>query len=221
MTERILVDNDVIIKIALWQLERNLIACTSLDGVPPAMLGVARYVVASRLAKATKGSDRKAAEAFEALQAEMLVIEPNDEEIADAADFEAQAATLGVDLDPGESQLLAILRRRGCDLLLTGDKRAVCAIELVVPDCAAGKIACLEQLIAEVIRKSDSSTIIRARVCAKPNADRAITVCFACSSLTTSAQVDIHAGLVSYIEDLRRRATTVLLPGADLSALTA
>jgi hypothetical protein len=219
MSERILVDNDVIIKIALWCLGDAMLGCTTLDGTPPAILGVARYVVAGRLAKALRLADRVAASAaFEAMQTAMTIIEPNDEEIADAADFEATASALGLDLDPGESQLLAILGRRGCDALLTGDKRAICAIEQIAPKEAAGRIACLEQLMADVVRRSETSAI-RARVCAEPAADRAITVCFACSSINTPTEVDVKAGLTSYTEDLRRRASTVLLIGADLSAL--
>lgn len=219
MSEGILIDNDVLIKVALWRLGDNMLACTTLGGTPPAILGVARFVVAGRLAKALELADRAAAaSAFEAMQAAMKIIEPNDEEIADAADFEAMAAALGLDLDAGESQLLAILRRRGCDALLTGDKRAICAIERITPGEATGRIACLEQLMADVVRRNEP-TGVRARVCAEPTADRAITACFVCSSNPPPTRVEVKAGLASYTEDLRRRASTVLLLGPDLSAL--
>jgi hypothetical protein len=221
VTERILIDNDIIIKVALWHLGDEMLASTTVDDVPPAMLGVGRFVVADRLSRAAQLSDSPAVTlAWNDILSAMKVIEPTDEEIEHAADLEAEASRLGVDLDPGESQLLAILIRRRCTALMTGDKRAIEAIEMIAPVLAEGRIACLEQLIADFVRRTKAADI-RTRVCARPNADRAITACFACASINLSTQIDIQAGLESYIRDLRRSACTVLLQGTDLSALSA
>ena len=219
MAERVLVDNDIVIKVASWRLGSEMLASTTLEGVPPALLGVARYVVWDRLAKANHLVDRYAATAaFNALLEVLAVVEPTDEEIADAADFELAAVASGLELDPGESQLLAILIRRDCDALLTGDKRAIHAMERIAPKSAFGRVACLEQLITDVVRR-DNVGRTRIHVCSEPTADRAITTCFACSSSAALKKSETIAGLSSYCEHLRVGAPSILLPGQDLSAL--
>lgn len=219
MPERVLLDNDVVLKAAAYGLADETLAATTIDDSPPAMLGVGRFVIRNRLSRASNIANvTRATEAFGQMLATMKLVEPDDEEMAAAADFEAEAIRHNLELDGGESQLLAILANRACSLLVTGDKRAIAAMSIVAAASAGGRIACLEQLIAHIVAARGTPSV-QPRICAEPNLDRAITSCFACSSPGTLDVADVRAGLASYIGHLDRSAPGVLVPGHDLSSL--
>ncbi len=210
MTERVLIDNDVVLKTACYELVGETISATTVAGVPPAMLGVGRFVIRGRLARATNIADRaRASAAFATMLQVIALVEPDDAELAAAADLEAEANRRDLELDGGESQLLAILASRGCSLLLTGDKRAVGAMAVVATTEAAARVACLEQLIAHIVGIAGSAAV-RPRVCAEPHVDRAITSCFGCSMAAAPADTDILEGLASYVAHLDRAAPGML-----------
>ncbi len=219
MPERVLLDNDVVLKAASYALADEAVAATTINDVAPAMLGVGRFVIRNRLSRASNIADvPRAAEAFEQMLAAMTLVEPDDDEMAAAADLEAEAIRRDLELDGGESQLLAILANRACSLLITGDKRAIAAMAIVAAAVAGGRVACLEQLVAHVVATSGTPSV-QPRICAEPNVDRAITNCFACSCPETPDVADVLAGLASYIGHLDRSAPGVLVPGHDLSSL--
>lgn len=221
MSERVLLDNDVVLKVACYALVDETVAAANIDDIPPAMLGVGRFVVRGRLARAPNIADRaRATAAFERMLAAMSLVEPDDAEMAAAADLEAEANRRDLDLDGGESQLLAMLANRACKLLVTGDKRAIAAMAIVAAAQAGSRVACLEQLIAHVVSVSGTPAV-RPRICAEPQVDRAVTGCFACSSSVAPDDADVMDGLASYIGHLDRSAPGVLVPGNDLSSLAA
>ncbi|MBN8815976.1 MAG: hypothetical protein J0J06_11065 [Sphingomonas sp.] len=216
MSERVLLDNDVILKTASYALADETLAVTTVDEIPPAMLGVGRFVVRSRLARASNIADpARATAAFERMLTAMTLVEPDDAEMAAAADLEAEAIRRDLELDGGESQLLAMLANRACSLLVTGDKRAIAAMAIVAAAQAGSRVACLEQLIAHVVAVNGTAAV-QPRICAEPNVDRAITSCFACSSPNPPGDADVLAGLASYTSHLNRSAPGVLLAGDDL-----
>ncbi len=217
MPERVLVDNDVILKAACYALADETLAATTLEGVPPAMLGVGRFVVRGRLNRASNIVDQhRAGSAFERMLASMVLVEPDQAELSMAADLEAEASRRDLELDGGESQLLAILANRRCSLLLTGDKRAIAAMAVVAASLARSRIACLEQLIAQIVALVGAGPV-RAGVCAEPHVDRALTACFGCSRETAPNDGEVAEGLASYIGHLDRTAPGILLPGPGLS----
>lgn len=219
MPERVLVDNDVALKVSCYDLVDETLTAITVEGVPPAMLGVGRFVIRGRLAKSRNIADAaKAASAFERLLAAMLAVEPNEAELSLAADLEAEASKRDLELDGGESQLLAILACRGCDLLLTGDKRAISAIAATAAALAASRVACLEQLMCQLVTKVGAPGVWPG-VCAEPNMDRAITACFGCARSAPPTNDEVAEGLASYVNHLDRTAPGVLLPGIDLTQL--
>jgi hypothetical protein len=221
MPERVLLDNDVVLKAASYALADETLAVTTIDEFPPAMLGVGRFVVRNRLARASNIADpARATAAFERMLAAMALVEPDDAEMAAAADLEAEAIRRDLELDGGESQLLAMLANRACRLLVTGDKRAIAAMAIVAAAQAGSRVACLEQLIAHVVAVNGTATV-QPRICAEPNVDRAITNCFACSSPVAPDDADVMGGLASYVGHLDRSAPGILIPGHDLSSLAA
>ena len=221
MPERILLDNDVVMKVAAYTLGEETIAVTTIDDVPPAMLGVGRFVIRSRLSRPSSAAEpARALAAFERMLEGLGLVEPDDDELAAAADLEAEAIRRDLELDGGESQLLAILVSRRCDLMITGDKRAIAAMASVAIAQAAERIACLEQLISQILTLCGADSV-QPRVCAEPNVDRAITSSFACSSRIVPEAADLLVGLKSYIADLDRSAPGVLIRGHDLSSVAA
>lgn len=220
MSERVLLDNDVVLKVASYALHEEMVAATTIDGMAPAMLGVGRFVISDRLLRARNIADvARATSAFEKILTAITLVEPDDDEIAAAADLEAEAIRQDLELDGGESQLLAILVNRACRLLVTGDKRAIVAIAIVAAAKASGRIACFEQLIAG-ITEANGVVVVQSRVCAEPRVDRAVTNCFACSSPEVPDATDVFGGLVSYIGHLDRAAPGVLVPSQSLSSVS-
>ena len=220
MSNGVLVDNDVALKISCYSLVSQALRAITIDGSPPAMLGVARFVIRGRLSRARNVVDvERASAAFEQLMQVVTLLEPDESELALAADFEAEANRNNLELDGGESQLLAILIIRAYRLLLTGDKRAIAAMATVAPEQATGRVACLEQLMAHIIGDVGAAAV-RVVVCSEPNADRTLTLCCSCGRQTAPAEDDILAALASYAGHTNHVASGILLPGFDLVAVS-
>lgn len=221
MHKGVLVDNDVLLKVCCYDLAGEAVAATTIDGTPPSMLGVGRYVIRGRLNRARNILNReRACVALDHLLNSVNILEPSDAELSLAADLEAKASQRGLELDGGESQLLAILVLRGCSLLLTGDKRAITAIAATAVEMAACRVGCLEQLIAQLITGVGVDGV-RSRVCSEPKVDTAVTICFACTSEPPPSDHAVAEGLLSYIHYLNGIAPSVLFPGPDLTGLAA
>lgn len=218
MTEGALVDNDIIVKICAYRCGRELLEIATIGDRPPSILAVARHSISSRLGRSRILADQQGAKTeWDRLVSQLTIIEPSSEEVDLAADFETRAIELSLQLDTGESQLLAVLIKRSAPLLLTGDKRAIQAMEEIAPSSPRGTVGCLEQLLLAFLNVFDSSTI-RSRICAEPSADRATTICFSCSSPSVSAAT-IVAGLKSYIANLRAMTPSLLVATDDISAI--
>jgi len=211
-----LVDNDILFKVACFGLFDELILTNCQPEGSVGILGAARYVVPKRIQKTVAATIAATAQAsFQTLLDVAEIIEPTDEEQLMAADFELAAQRAGVALDSGESQLCAVLIVRVLPLLLTGDKRAICALEHLLDTDArlnalAGKVRCLEQLVLQSL-SADNYSQFRIAVCQEPGVDKTMAICFSCRS--EEATLDgITAGLKSYVNDLRSQANRILAP---------
>ena len=215
------VDNDVLIKLSAFDLLHAIVhpdcaaGCQARAGV----LGAAPFVVRKRLGKRVAGDPSEALSRFEAFMAEARLLEPSPEELETSVNLEEAALRLGAELDAGESQLCAISLHRGLPLVLTGDKRAIEAAERLlseVPDLIrlTARLACLEQAAVLAVHRLGALEV-RRRVVAQPEMDRALSICF--SYTNPYVPDDFYpTGLKSYIEDVRKSAPTVLLPGLVL-----
>ncbi len=204
-----LVDNDVLIKGSCYGLLQEL---TTRLAETVGILGTARFVVASRLTKSPSIVDRTQAKAsWDVFLRVTHELEPTADETELATSIEEAAVLSGVELDTGESQLCAIAILRSVSCFVSGDKRAIIALESLREDISilallAGSITCLEQIVRELIGHL-GSTDLRARICGEPLVDRSLSICFSCNSPEIAFD---GSGLDSYIEDLRRRAPTML-----------
>jgi len=206
------IDNDVILKGILYGLLSDLIGMIPASAADVGVLGAARYVVSARLKKTSRDVE-KLLQSLERFLSNVMILEPTDDESKLAAELELSAQKINVNLDAGESILCAVVVRRSLDRLVTGDKRAAVAIARLLssyPGIAAiaGKVVCLEQLFLRLISKADPASV-RAAVCENSQVDRALSLCFSCSSPEVGTDSWL-AGLKSYIADLRAAADPVL-----------
>jgi hypothetical protein len=211
---RAAVDNDILFKGASYGILTELITAVCEVQADVGVLGSARFVLGKKISTSPLLLDRAAARAsFSAFMGQARILEPTDEERGLAADFEFAAQEIGVSLDAGESQLCAISVNRLLSLLITGDKRAIQGLERLLDKdsrllALSGKVACLEQVFMSAISQLGHERL-RCAVCAEPDVDKALTICFSCRS--NSASVESHVeGLQSYIADLRTLASRVL-----------
>jgi hypothetical protein len=209
-----LVDNDILLKGAQYGLLFPFAAAIPGNDGPVGVLGAARYVVQDRLSR--RSSEDSAVQEFLRFLGENIELEPTPEEenIASAIEYRAQRA--GVDLDAGESQLCAVLISRAVPLFVTGDKRAICAIEMLFDPyallvAAAGRVLCLEQLVCALLEIAQID-VLRQAICGKPDADKALSICFCCASSAETSKENVQAGITSYVADLRTKAPRVLFP---------
>ncbi len=208
-------DNDILFKGACYGLLDELVGTicrTNETGV----LGSSRFVVTSLIERTVLNRDRSIAleGLFDFLSA-AAILEPVEDEVKMAADLELSAQRAGANFDGGESLLCAILVQRLLSLLVTGDKRAIVAIETILDTDVrlrfiSGKVKCLEQLFASSIAQYGCDHV-RFAVCAEAQIDKALSICFGCKS-DPVVDGSIWDGLQSYINDLRRRAGRVLAP---------
>jgi hypothetical protein len=211
-----LLDNDVFLKGCCYKLLDELVlsVCSSEDSL--GVLGAARFVVESQIRKrGLSGKLQDALDYFRHFLKRTEVVEPTTEEQFLAADLELAGSRAGVSLDSGESQLCAILVLRMVPTLVTGDKRAMRAVERLLdveerlmPIC--GCIRCLEQLVLAAV-SGGMHKEVRDAVCLEPGVDKTLTICFSCTSGRGLLESSIEC-LNSYIDDLRASAPRVLAP---------
>jgi hypothetical protein len=213
------VDNDILLKICLYGLDEEFTELLSQVALVATVLPVARYVVRSRLEHLGSASSTGVWGALERLLSGLVAAEPDTDELQLAAIFESDAQRQNLELDGGESQLLAMLITRGLRLLLTGDKRAVRAFERLADHhpMPEGFVCCLEQVVLTLVRRLGVSPL-RDHICKEPAADKTISTCFACRS-SAADPASVIEGLTSYIKDIRRSAHRVLVGADDLSGL--
>ena len=221
MNDTMLLDNDVMLKTCCYAVVDDVVQCLREIAGHVLALGVAAFVLRNRIARATYIADKEAAAAaLGRLLDAISLLEPADEEVALAADLEAEAQARSASLDSGESLLLAVLLLRCAALMLTGDKRAIHAIEVITHALgyaprATGRIACLEQLVVALLGRCEPDSLHQ-RICREPAADTAVSLCFSCNSGAFSVENALQ-GLSSYISAVRSQAPTVLVPQDDLS----
>ena len=212
MTAEVAVDNDVLLKALSYGLE-HLFWPEEDHGVI-GVLGAARFVLADRLAKTNlQRSDINSA--LKQLLDRAEVLEPDDEEVDLAAKVEKRASELGLELDGGESQLVAMVAKRGIAMFETGDKRAIASLEPMVGEidelaCLCGRVRCLEQIAHRLAAEDSHFPFVAGCVCKEADVDRSLSTCFSCYSGGKTNQAVVLEALLSYINAIRQTAPTVL-----------
>ena len=208
------IDNDIIIKGACYGLLPHFVAAVPVQLNDVFILGVAKYVIISRLRKAriTRGAE-SAVRSFEDFIQYVQELEPDHDEEALAAEFEFHAQKNNLPFDAGESLLCAIVIKRSMSWFVTGDKRAIKAMQPVLTtmgklDALMGKVLCLELLVLRLIRNKNANEI-RDSICAESDIDKALTACMSCTNERIGPDSWIE-GLLSYINEVKRYAPDLL-----------
>src|SRR5260370_733796 len=208
-----LVDNDIVLKVSCYGLVDEILlpVCESIELA--GVLGTMKFVVSRRIRRlGLNGGPDEAIACLESLLERIAVIEPTDEEQRMAADFELNAQRAGVSLDAGESQLCALAVTRSIPRLLTGDKRAIAGLDVLLEQDQrlselCGKLYCLEHLVSKAL-SADSAGTIRNAICAQGAVDKTLAICFSCRN---EPQPEVTAQcLESYMRDLRIGALRIL-----------
>jgi hypothetical protein len=113
------------------------------------------------------------------------------------------------DVDPGEAVLFGAAISHSTSILCTGDKRAVQAIAAAkglddVRLALAGRVKCLEQVIAELLSAGGDSVV---GLVAGRAFDQTLRICF-----SGGTAEDAMLGLRSYYDDLARESRDLLAP---------
>lgn len=202
----VLVDNDVVIKSISYGFAEEMLSLLQSHGLSAAILTVSRFMIFNKMKRLRSLLNREVTlDELGQILGLFNPIEPNEAELALAAEFEDAARTCNLELDGGESQLFAILLQRALRLMLTGDKRAIRAIEAIGGSrLSVPSVACLEQLIISLVGEMGISNM-RSIICSEKAVDKTLAICFRCSTSDFDTQPIIQ-GLVSYASDVRRSA---------------
>lgn len=208
------VDNDVLLKALRLDCVATFWPVPASIGV----LGAARFVIRDRLrrgnlAEADPSIEDRAVALFDAV----CGLEPTSDELDLANGLEREAQRMALPLDAGESQLCAMVALRDVGLLTTGDKRAIESLEKIRGaalwlDKLAGRIRCLEQLVAAAVSDGSVFAELGQRVCGDPQADTTLSICFGCLGGSSPTASDVALCLSSYINAVREAAPTLLVP---------
>ncbi len=208
-----LIDNDVLFKGACYGFLRELISpVCSANQV--GVLGAAWFVVSKKIGKTSlRKSTESVLSDLQNFMRSAETLEPTDAEQSMAAEFELAAQRVAVSLDTGESQLCAVLIARTLQSLITGDKRAIAAIDRLMENDArllylCGRVWCIEQLVLIMLSAGNGASL-RDAICGEPSIDTTLTICFSCRS-DSGDDANFRNGLESYIADLRSKAHRVL-----------
>jgi len=222
MSNVVLLDNDIALKTCCYDLVGEVCTLLAGDQFALAVLGVAKFVLRKRIEKSGKIEDRqRASTALGELLSKATKLEPNIAEVELAASFEVHAQMVGVAFDPGESLLLAALIRRSALALVTGDKRAIVAVDQIATaldlhTSVDGRLLCLEQVVLALCETMCAAKIAT-RICAEALVDMAMSICFSCSTGCFEEARTLD-GLQSYIADLRKQSGAILTASRSLIA---
>ncbi len=208
-----LVDNDVALKSLMYGLSDELLGEAAVESTI-SVLGAAQFVLHRKVAKLPKAKANEMAVRLADFLVSSEVVEPSHQEIVLAAELEMLAQNSGLSFDIGESQLCAILISRDFDILITGDKRAIVALQTLLPLCTSlnsikRRVKCLEQCVLSALNKEDCFERVRSTICGTVEIDKALYICFSCVSQSRDEQ-STRDCLSSYIGDLRNSAPDIL-----------
>ena len=219
-----LIDNDVILKLAKWDLLNELVEIFGGEIGDIYHLPTCKYVLCPQdnPSKAMKrcGDQATIDRIIDFCSSTKPISQP-----VDAKWLELLNKIQGIDV--GEVLIFAIGAEIDDSLLYIGDKRSIIALmqAVEVSEIVAlleRKIKCLEQVLAEMICIY-GVTCVRNKVKSCLPADTAMRLIFSPSG-TPSMEMDIWCGLNSYYNDLKKFTGNLLahfpdIPGPILSAL--
>jgi hypothetical protein len=184
MTVAVLLDNDVVIKLARMDAYLDAIASMGfteqqVGSLKPMLRHMGRYD-RKRTARFT-GNPAEAARLYSVLHS-IVVLEMTPQEAALAANVMAKVVLAGLDFDEGELAMCVLAVSRGDLDFCTADKRAIRSLPKVENLWAElaklrGRCICFEQVFGYLCRKAGFARVTQAvQTC--PSTDKAITTIY-------------------------------------------
>ena len=206
MSQPILIDNDVLLKLARYGLLDEAIALFKCTPTDVRVLATAKYRLLPANNRLRFCEDEESATRLEAF---LKTSNPLDAGLADPDLLDILNAVPNI--DPGEALLFAVGANNRDTLVITGDKRSLatlCSHDSVadVSKALAGRVVSMEVLFSMLTEYQ--FPLIQERVRDKPNVDITLRIVF---GVTVPADFEsVKKGFNSYISDLRSRTGTLL-----------
>lgn len=185
MTIALLIDNDIVIKLACMNAYQDSIASAGFHAGQVGSIGVMlRYMGRAseerRLILAQ--GDKAHAESLKQVLHSITEVEPTEQECQAAASVMKVALLNEIDMQEGELTLMVVAASRGGIEIATGDKRALRSLpdlQAYWPALAAlmGKFICLEQIFKTLCQRHGLKRV-RDALAAAPKADSTINFVF-------------------------------------------
>lgn len=213
-------DTDVLLKISAYRLAGELISLLEPHG-RPGTLGLTHLIAGRQLARKRGVRDHAGAAAeLAALLARLERLEPDEDEIALAAELADRAQALSLPLDAGEAQLAAITALRELPMMVTGDKRALEALAGMLTgevdrSALLGRLVCFEQVVVAIAAVIGEEAV-RDRICTEPDTDGAMRLACSCGR-TGWEPAQLHEACGSYVGAVAAVAGDLLRAGSLLA----
>lgn len=202
-------DNDVLLKLAAWNLLEEAIAVLETTREEIYVLRSARFVIGND--KQGKFSSKFGKEAVQ----QTLQFITTVQEITQAADPEEQALLNIVNgIDEGEALLFGATKDTEVFIVATGDKNSLRALANA-PTCSliyqrmSGRVICLEQIMARLVPYVGFDEV-RRRVVPLRDCDKSIKSAFGSGLL--AEERNVQRSLASRISELYSEVGTLLVP---------
>jgi len=206
-----IIDNDVIFKLAKWDLLGELTTLLGGDHRQIHHLPTCVHALCGRPARMRKtGCDEVTAVRIREFCG--MTCPLHDQ--ADSTTLELLAGVPGI--DAGEVQIFAVASTTPDSLSYLGDKRSLVALcsmppESRIAELLSGRVKCLEQVMGELMLQEGAAAVGMKVLACDPAADMAITISFK-GHPGMRDETEIWVALQSYYQDLRNHTGKLLAP---------
>lgn len=212
-TMTLFVDNDALLKLASYGLLDTAISMFNIRPEDVYVLATAKYALLPVKDRLRRCKTEECANVLESFLSKSTKLTPYG---VDSDTLDALTAKPGI--DAGEALMLAVVASDPDSYIITGDKRALEALQFGkgldnVREALGGRVLSLELLFLFLVE----GDFARVQTCVRsqPGVDKALTSAFGFS--TPAGMESVRAALNSYVEHLRRLTGALLHPSPTSS----
>lgn len=202
------IDNDALLKLASYDLLDTALIMFNIQWEDIQVLATAKYALLPAKDRLRRCKTEQCATRLESFLSRVTKLSADD---ADATTLDALAERPGI--DAGEAVMFAVAASKSDSFIITGDKRALEALQIGqsldgVREALAGRVLSLELLFSFMVEGDFAQ--VQACVRSQPGVDKALTNIFGVSA--PASLESVRAALDSYVAHLRRLTGTLLHP---------
>lgn len=202
------IDNDALLKLAIYDLLDTALVMFDIRPEDVHVLATAKYVLLPAKDRLRRCKTEECAARLESFLSKATKLSADG---ASATTLDALTAKPGI--DAGEALMLAVAVSNVDSFIITGDKRALEALQVdqgldSVREVLAGRVLSIELLFSFLVEGDFGQ--VQARVRSQPSVDKALTNIFGVSA--PASLESVRAALDSYVGHLRRLTGALLHP---------